>query len=1070
MGLDQPAAGIFQHFTTLAGIAVASIIAHRIVLIIYRLFFHPLRVYPGPKLWAASNIPWLYHDKIAGDMYKKNQEFLVKYGPEVRIGSDRVLLDGAIAYPEVFMRRPAQPEFTKIPSFYGQKGEGIVSADRENHRRQRRAVSHAFSAQALNEQEHVITQYIDLLITRLRGFASEGKTIDISRWYNFLTFDVIGDMAFGEPFGSLQGSGDYHPWVAMIIGFARAMGITHVMGLYPALAPLIMMCFKKSDLFRQTTEHTLLSAEKAKKRLALGADARIDFMTYIMRNNRGDGKGLSNAEMLLLARTFIAAGSETTSTALTGITYFLTREPEARKRLVDEVRSSFATDEDITMQSTATLPFLNGCIEEGLRLYSPVATIPPRCSPGDFINGKYIPAGVEVWTDALATQTSAKYFADPRRYRPERWLPPTHPLYEAKYANDRKDLFKPFSAGKHYPARRIGMITSSALETHPYYAHSQYPPARFQPKSIAEYNMPSILTTAALVSALYLLSYLFRSILSLLQNLRIAKQIGIPVVWSPVSSFNPLWIVFCKRVVPFLQRLPFGLGDWTRYSTLDWTWIDRTTGKSGSTVHERYGDTFVNVTSRDVEIHTCDHRVSDQILRKYTNDFPKIGHYAKVLDVLGTSLVSSDGDDWTRHRKATVATLSDRTNGMVWSEAIRQTRQMMQHYEGVSQGRILDAIEDIRELYLHVFTRVCYGVAYDFKQPEQIPTGYSLSYKTCLYTSIKGILMLRLIPWSIMRLPGLPLPSRVRTFRQAIIEMQQYLDEMINNCQSSIGGGDDRENQNLLSFMVKRGKESQYRPKTDVWLNESEIRGNLFTYALGGHESSAHTFSFALYLLAAYPETQDWLIQEIDQVVASDANWMSEEAFMGMYSRLPRCQAVILEVLRLYPSVTVVPKCTTSTAATLSIGGSDRRIPPNTNVFVNMPSIQVRESIWGADAGLWNPKRWIAGPDDGQRQHERVRSAPDGAFLAWSEGKRACPGRRFSQVGLVAALAAVLSSHRLEVVPNEGEGPAEARMRANAAVNSTYAIMTVHMYDPYSVKIRMVKREKRSDHERQAAQ
>ncbi|KAK2021244.1 cytochrome P450 [Colletotrichum zoysiae] len=576
--------------------------------------------------------------------------------------------------------------------------------------------------------------------------------------------------------------------------------------------------------------------------------------------------------------------------------------------------------------------------------------------------------------------------------------------------------------------------------------------------------MDSITLTAALIFTLHLLSYFFHSVLCLVRNIRIAKQTGIPVVWSPVSSFNPLWIIICKRAVPFFQRLPFGFGNWTKYSTLDWTWVDRTTGGSESTVHKRYGDTFVNVTPRDVEIHTCDHHVSDQILRKYTNDFPKISHYAKVLDVLGTSLVSSDGDAWTRHRKATVATLSDKTNALVWAEAIRQTRQMVQHYEEVSKGCILDPIEDVRELYLHVFTRVCYGVAYNFKQPEQIPTGHWLGYKTCLYTSIKGILMLRLIPWSIMRLPYIPLPSRVRTFRQAIMEMQQYLDEMITNCRSSISGDTKRDSQNLLSFMVRRGKESQYNPKTDIWLSDSEIRGNLFTYALGGHESSAHTLSFALYLLAAHPETQDWLIQEINQVIASNANWMSDEAFIGLYSRLPRCQAVILETLRLYPSVTVIPKYT-NTATTLSINGSNRYIPPNTNVFVNMPSIQIRESIWGSDAGLWNPGRWVVGPavDDAQNR-ERVQSPPDGAFLAWAEGKRACPGRRFSQVGLVAALVGIFTSHRIEVMPNEGEAPSEARMRAHAAVNNTYAVMTVHMYNPYSVKIRMVKKENGFDY------
>ncbi|EFQ36732.1 cytochrome P450 [Colletotrichum graminicola] len=573
--------------------------------------------------------------------------------------------------------------------------------------------------------------------------------------------------------------------------------------------------------------------------------------------------------------------------------------------------------------------------------------------------------------------------------------------------------------------------------------------------------MNSVIVAAAVLPVLYLVN----SIFCLVRNVRVAKKLGISVVCSPISPFNPAWIIFNKRVVPFLQRLPFGLGDWTRCNTLDWTWIDRAHGDRQ--IHKRHGDTFANVTPRGIEIHTRDQAVVNQVLRKYTNEFPKLGSFAKVMDVIGTSVVSSDGADWAHHRKATVATLNDRNNGLVWAETIRQTRQMARYYSKVSQGRIVDAVEDIRELYLHVFTYVCYGVKYEFKQPAHttIPAGHSRSYKECLHSSINGILMLRLVPWWMMGMPGMP--SRIRNFRQAILELQEYLDEMISSCQERLAQGQvEKEGENLLSFMVRRSKESQDQPKTkaDNHLSESEIRGNLFTYARGGHESSAHTLTFMLYLLAAMPEVQEWLMQEIKEVlVGDDIWWQSEEAFLGVFARLKRCQAAVNETLRLYPSVIVIPK-TNPLPATLRVGHGEIHVPSGTNLYVNMPGVQVHEGTWGPNAMTWDPRRWVdtpvaAGDISDSLATERLLPPPDGAFVPWSEGKRACPGKRFSQVGLVAALATILAFHKVEVIPNDGESAEAARGRTLAAVNNTYAVMSVHMYQPYSVRVKMVQRK-----------
>ncbi|KXH25539.1 cytochrome P450 [Colletotrichum nymphaeae SA-01] len=393
---------------------------------------------------------------------------------------------------------------------------------------------------------------------------------------------------------------------------------------------------------------------------------------------------------------------------------------------------------------------------------------------------------------------------------------------------------------------------------------------------------------------------------------------------------------------------------------------------------------------------------------------------------------------------------------------------MIHHYQRTSQGLICDPVDDVRELYLHVFTSVCFGFTYDFKQPERdcVPEGHSRSYRYCLHTSLKDILILRLVPSLAMRFPALP--QRIKNFRDAVAEMRQYLDEMISNCKNNFRGSRKKtQNDNLLSFMVKRNRNLEVETRMDKFtddgshalLTESEIRGNLFTYSLGGHESSAHTLTFAIYLLAALPEQQAWLMEEIDEVLGGRPDWKSQDAFMDIFPRLKRCQAAMNETLRLYPSVTVLPKCTGSKATTLLIGSEDRRIPANANVFVNMPSIQVHQPVWGTDAMHWKPDRWIMESDRMKGlDSEQLKAPPDGAFLPWSEGKRACPGKRFSQVGFVAALATLLYKHRLEVIPNVEESLENARERVMEVVNDTYAVMTVHMHKPLSVRIGVLKR------------
>lgn len=98
----------------------------------------------------------------------------------------------------------------------------------------------------------------------------------------------------------------------------------------------------------------------------------------------------SNAQILMIA------GSETTATVLTATTYFLASNPETLKKVVNEVRSGFSSENDINMDSVKKLTYMLACLNEGMRVFPPVIngsvrTIRPE---GDDIIGHYIPGGV----------------------------------------------------------------------------------------------------------------------------------------------------------------------------------------------------------------------------------------------------------------------------------------------------------------------------------------------------------------------------------------------------------------------------------------------------------------------------------------------------------------------------------------------------------------------------------------------------------------------------------------------------------------------------------------------------
>ncbi|KAF5007188.1 hypothetical protein FDECE_6471 [Fusarium decemcellulare] len=372
-------------------LVLGAAISYLFVRCLYNLFWQPLAKIPGPKLYAISPIPYFYH-LLRGDWHATLKQLHDRYGPVVRFAPTDVSFITAEAFKAIYGHKTAGSgtrTFEKDELFYKDRRPHatIFNSNNEDHRRMRRLLAHAFSEKALHSQEDIMNHYVNKFIEKLTEQAAQGKAIDMTSWFNFATFDLIGDLAFGEPFGCLD-SGGYHPWVRLIFQSTKVTAyrfIAQRLGIGHLLAHLLP---KKTSMAFQ--EHRQLSHNTALVRIATNTK-RPDFMSYILRHN--DDKGMTQGEILELSDGLIVAGSETTATLLSGTTYFLLINRAKYDKLVDEIRSEFNSEDEITIARVNQLSYTVAVLNEGLRMYPPVPIGLPRKVPmnGEVVQGYWLP-------------------------------------------------------------------------------------------------------------------------------------------------------------------------------------------------------------------------------------------------------------------------------------------------------------------------------------------------------------------------------------------------------------------------------------------------------------------------------------------------------------------------------------------------------------------------------------------------------------------------------------------------------------------------------------------------------
>lgn len=400
----------------------------------------------------------------------------------------------------------------------------------------------------------------------------------------------------------------------------------------------------------------------------------------------------------------------------------------------------------------------------------------------------------------------------------------------------------------------------------------------------------------------------------------------------------------------------------------------------------------------------------------------------------------------------------------VWDESLRQAAAMLRYWSDWGTEGIQSAQKDTRTLSLNVLAATGFRKSYDFRgSADSTSQDEAISYRDALQTVLDNAILIMIIPYRYLQ--GRFLPNKIvqvgnaaRSFKKHMVKMLKDETKALRKNKPGSGGImgpfvralDTHEREIVTQPELKDGKDGK------KGLSINEIFGNLFVISFAGHDTAANDLSFTMLLLVAHPEIQAWVAEELSAMETMGNTAVEQWDYRTVFPQLKRCQAVLLETLRLCPPIMSLPKWTKERAQTFKVGEKILVIPPGVGTSPNLLAMHTHPRYWTEPLG-WRPSRWIVrvprGDHDLRLSSEDLWTPPAHTYFPWSDGPQNCPGAKFSEVEAVAVLACLLKSHRLGVKKEPGEGDGAARERLLRCINDVNLEILLRMRDADRVKL-----------------
>ncbi|KFY54761.1 hypothetical protein V496_07175 [Pseudogymnoascus sp. VKM F-4515 (FW-2607)] len=420
---------------------------------------------PAASPWAALTRFWLVREARFGRRYLTVDEAHKTHGDFVRIQPNHVSIANVDAINAIYGHGNGFLKSDFYDAFVAVSRGLFSTRSRADHTRKRKIVAHTFSAKSVMQFEQYMHQNLDELLRQWDLIYQKAPAntkfarFDCLPWFSYLTFDTIGDLAFGAPFGMLKNGQDTieymdYPggpskYMRAVDALSRRGEAFAVLGCLPFLKKighLLPDSFLRNGV-RSGGQVAGIAIARVNERLASTAtkeNERMDILARLMEGKDVNGHPLGREELTAEALTQLIAGSDTTSNTLTGIFYWLLKRPEVLAKLQAEVDTVILSPTDeVAFQTVKNLPYLKACINEGMRIHSTSAIGLPRVVPVDgpaveICGRKFEPGTVLSVPNYTIHRLESIWGADGDQYRPERWETLTE---------DQKKAFVPFGHG-----------------------------------------------------------------------------------------------------------------------------------------------------------------------------------------------------------------------------------------------------------------------------------------------------------------------------------------------------------------------------------------------------------------------------------------------------------------------------------------------------------------------------------------------------------------------------------------------------------------------------------------------
>ncbi len=349
--------------------------------------------------------------------------------------------------------------------------------------------------------------------------------------------------------------------------------------------------------------------------------------------------------------------------------------------------------------------------------------------------------------------------------------------------------------------------------------------------------------------------------------------------------------------------------------------------------------------------------------------------YNGLSKVTGRGLLTSDGDLWLQQRRRMQPAFHrQRINGfgaLMTDATVRRANEWQ-------TGQNIDVDREMMELALEILGKALMGV--DLRTEAPALTSAVLVALDHVVHSFKSPDIL----------PGFLNTPRHRKFRQAMKTLDGAVQEIIDSHRAKNDGSIDAKS--LLDVMLYSTDDNNQT------MSDQQVRDEIITILIAGHETVASALTWSCYLLASNPQAEERLHQELDEVLAGRAPTLDDLPALDFTRR------VFDEALRLYPPAWLVTRKAVQDDV---IDGVE--IPANSLILVSIINVHKNLNFW-ENPNVFNPDRFLAEESDNR---------PKFAYLPFGGGPRLCIGNYFALLEGPLVLASIYQKYRLKLNPDQ---------------------------------------------------